>query len=325
MNETVKKIQNKKELVMKNITVNITSKCNAQCKHCCFSCSPNSKDELSEEEIWKVVNYGINDKDINEIAISGGEPFLYEELILSIVKAVSKSKKIATCITNGFWATSYDVAREKLENFSSAGLRFLTISFDEFHNEYVDIEKIRNIVEASYQLPIKISLNIAVTKSHTGIKLIEKLSDSLFGVSLTRFSVNPVGNAHNINKDELYYKLNMNNSLRCSEPSSGMVIHHDGYVYPCCSPLVFESILRIGSIREYSLEQLNHKLKTNMLIYIIKKEGLNWFVDKCKEKGIDYSKNKYVSTCHLCSDLFKDDSVIKLLSDEMEKYCENSI
>ncbi len=239
---------------MKNITVNITSKCNAQCKHCCFSCSPNSKDALSEEEIWKVVNYGINDKDINEIAISGGEPFLYEELILSIVKAVSKSKKIVTCITNGFWATSYDVARGKLEKFSSAGLRFLTISFDEFHNEYVDIEKIRNIVEASFQLPIKISLNIAVTKSHTGIKLIEELSDSLFGVSLTRFSVNPVGKAHNINK-----------------------------------------------------------------------EGLNWFVDKCKEKGIDYSKNKYVSTCHLCADLFKDDSVIRLLSEEMEKYCENSI
>lgn len=308
---------------MKNLTVNISGKCNAKCRHCCFSCSPDSKAVLSEEEVWKVVNYGIRDKDINEIAISGGEPFLYEELILSIVKAVSKSNKVVTCITNGFWAASAGVARKKLEKFSLAGLKYLTLSFDEFHNEFVETEKIKNIIEASFQLPIKISINMAVTKSNSGIKLIEELKDNLFGIQITRFSVVPAGNAHSINECDLYYKLDMNRPLRCSEPSSGMVIHHDGYAYPCCSPVVFESRLRIGSIRDYDIETLNHKLKTNILIYIIKKEGLNWFVNKCMEKGIDYFQKRYVSTCQLCYDLFKDDTVISLLFNEMEEYCKN--
>ncbi len=278
---------------------------------------------LTREEIWEAINYGINNDEINEIAISGGEPFLYENFILEIIKAISEKNKVATCITNGFWATSPKIAREKLEKFSEAGLRFLTISFDEFHNEFVNIENIRNIIESSYQLPIKISINMAVTKSMPGSKLIEELNDSLLGVSITRFPVVPVGNAHNISESDLFYKLDMNRPLRCSEPSSGMVIHHDGYVYPCCSPVVFESRLRIGSIKEYDLGTLNKKLNSNILIYIIKKEGLNWFISKCNEKGYTNFQKKYVSTCQLCYDLFKDDSVINLLFSEMKEYCNN--
>ncbi|WP_051986288.1 radical SAM protein [Clostridium amazonitimonense] len=100
---------------MKNITVNITSKCTAECRHCCFSCSPSRIDKLEVEEIWKVVNYGINSEEINEIAITGGEPFLYEDLVFEIIKAVSEKGKIVTCITNGFWGVTYEIALAKMK------------------------------------------------------------------------------------------------------------------------------------------------------------------------------------------------------------------
>lgn len=310
---------------MRNLSINITSKCNAECKHCCFSCSPYSNVELSKEEVWNAVNYGIRNEEIKEIAITGGEPLLYENLVCDIIKKISDSGKIVTCITNGFWGKNKLVAKEKLKKLSDLGLKFLTISCDEFHNEYIDIECINNILEASLELPIRVSINMTVTKSKNGNELLFKLKDNLLGIPVTRFSAEPVGNARDISKEELYYKLSYNNKMKCSEPTSGLVIHHDGYVYPCCSPLVFETILKIGSIRNYTLEELDKKFNSNILIYIIKKEGLSWFVEKCKDKGINKFNDKYISSCHLCYEIFKNDYIANLLIDDIKEYCEYEI
>ncbi len=123
---------------------------------------------------------------------------------------------------------------------------------------------------------------MTVTKTNTGNEILEKLNDHLLGTAITRFSAVPIGNALNLDDSDLYYKLDIDSEMKCSEPGSGLVVHHDGYIYPCCSPLVFGSALRLGSIREHSIDELNKKFHSNFLIYIIKKEGLNWFVDKCK-------------------------------------------
>lgn len=310
---------------MKNLSINISAKCNAECKHCCFSCSPYKEERLSDNEIWDIVNYGILNDEIKEIAITGGEPFLYENLVCDIIKKVSNSGKIATCITNGFWGASKKIAREKLKKLCDIGLRVLTISCDDFHNEYVPIEFINNILMASFNLPIKISINMTVTKDRDGNNILDKLKDNLLGVPITRFSAGPVGKAKNLDKNSLYYKIDINDNIKCSEPSSGMVVHHDGYVYPCCSPMIFETILRFGSVRDYSLNELENKFQSNILIYIIKKEGLSWFVEKCKLKGIDIFKEKYISSCHLCYDLFKDDYIINNLVDDIKDYYENEI
>ncbi|MGX7111510.1 SPASM domain-containing protein [Gemella cuniculi] len=47
--------------------------------------------------------------------------------------------------------------------------------------------------------------------------------------------------------------------MKCSEPNSGLVINYDGYVLPCCSPLVIDSFLKIGSIRNYDITKLEKK------------------------------------------------------------------
>ena len=72
---------------MKNLTINITSKCTAECKHCCFSCAPNRTDELKEEEIWNAVNYGINNDEINAILV--GSSSLNEKEFANIINLSS--------------------------------------------------------------------------------------------------------------------------------------------------------------------------------------------------------------------------------------------
>lgn len=212
-----------------------------------------------------------------------------------------------------------------MEKLCELGLRVLTISCDDFHNEYVSIDCINNILDACIQLPIKVNINMTVTKTNTGNEILKKLNDHLLGTAVTRFSAVPAGNALKLDDSDLYYKLDIENAMKCSEPTSGMVVHHDGYIYPCCSPLVFDSALRLGSIRKQGLEELNKKFHSNFLIYIIKKEGFNWFIKKCKERGYNQFKDKYIASCQLCYELFKDNYVMDLLYNDMKEYCENEL
>ena len=308
---------------MDNITINILSKCNAKCGHCCFSCSPNSTDKLEEEEIWNILNYAIANDEIKEIALTGGEIFLKEKLVCDIIKKVSAAGKVVTCISNGFWGRTPEKAKQKLEKFCALGLRHLSLSYDDFHAKYVKIECIENILNAAVQLPIQIKLNMTVTKENDGIWILDRLKNSLLGVAITRFSAAPVGEAKNIPEKHLYHKLNSNLTMKCSEPNSGLVINHDGYVLPCCSPLVIDSFLKIGNIRNDDIANLEKKMYSNVLMYIIKKEGLNWFVEKLEKRGIfSFSDKWYTSSCELCRDLFINDEVVKILYEDIRQYHE---
>lgn len=273
--------------------------------------------------MWDIVNYGINNDSIKEIAITGGEPFLNENLVFDIIHAVHLSGKRVTCITNGFWGASYEIAREKIQTLYQLGLDALSISYDEFHEEFIPIERIKNILLAVVQIPIRLFFNMSVTKVKTSQRILSELNDYLLGVPITRFSVASIGNAKKLDKNTFYYKLDIEGSMMCSEPGSGMVIHHDGYVYPCCSPLVFDTILRVGSIKEFTIDELSKKFHKNLILFIIKKEGLKWFVDKCRNKDYNIFKEKYISTCELCGQLFSDNQVIEMIHDDIKEYYEN--
>ncbi|MGX7111511.1 hypothetical protein [Gemella cuniculi] len=58
-------------------------------------------------------------------------------------------------------------------------------------------------------------------------------------------------------------------------------------------------------------------------MYIIKKEGLNWFIERLEKRGIfSFSDKWYTSSCELRRDLFINDEVVKILYKDIKKYHE---
>ena len=53
--------------------------------------------------------------------------------------------------------------------------------------------------------------------------------------------------------------------------------------------MVFETELRLDNIRKQSLAEIEHNINTNGLLYIIKRDGLMWFVERL---GLDLSEKK---------------------------------
>ncbi len=77
----------------------ITSRCNSRCQHCFYWKNLNKKDDLTLEEITKITK---NAGKIQVLLLSGGEPFLREDLF-EIIKLFIKNNdvKVVSIPTNG--------------------------------------------------------------------------------------------------------------------------------------------------------------------------------------------------------------------------------
>jgi hypothetical protein len=72
--------------------------------------------------------------------IGGGEPFGDYERLVAVVRAAREAglEGVGYVETNGFWATSDAVVRERLTELREAGMRQISISCDVFHQAFVD-------------------------------------------------------------------------------------------------------------------------------------------------------------------------------------------
>lgn len=78
----------------------VTYKCNASCAHCFFSAELNKRDELSKDEIFRVID---SLGSLKGLLVSGGEPFLRTDLAEIVIEyALKCGIEVASIPTNGF-------------------------------------------------------------------------------------------------------------------------------------------------------------------------------------------------------------------------------
>jgi len=101
-NRIISFIKRIKEKNLRNLTFFITTKCNSRCKHCFYWKSLNEKKDLTLEEIEKIIS---KFNRIYSVSLSGGEPFIREDLedIIKLIVKYTGAKVIdipTNCLTN---------------------------------------------------------------------------------------------------------------------------------------------------------------------------------------------------------------------------------
>ncbi|KDM90106.1 radical SAM protein [Photobacterium galatheae] len=251
-----------------NIAIHLTYTCPLECSHCCFQSGPKVKTRLSEEIILDTVN-AIDPEKIKMVAFTGGEPFLLYSTLLKAVEIASKKGVTTRVVTSAYFATSENNARKKLKELKDFGLDEISISWDDYHEEYVDFDVVRNAFLVSKSLGIRAAINIvqdANSKWDVSRVVLEMNGHCTEEDVLCETNLNLTGRA----KEKLSERNSRNNRLLgpCPYVLSGPTLNAKGNLLACCGvieeqgPLVISNELipsEIMSDIENSYSNLLHK------------------------------------------------------------------
>lgn len=87
---------------VKNVLINITNRCNLECKHCYVSSSPSGEMGLSVNTWLRVVENVVSTFPGVTVAISGGEPLVRMKLVEALLCAIGSSA-VPFILTNGHY------------------------------------------------------------------------------------------------------------------------------------------------------------------------------------------------------------------------------
>lgn len=285
-------------------------KCNAKCSICCFSCSPDSHEKLDVEKMLAYIDQSADIEDITSISLTGGEPFLEYRALVKLIQRATERGKSASTITNGFWATSYEKAYSRLYELKSLGLKHLNISHDQYHKEFVPTEYVKNILDAAVQLGIATTLVMVAIKDDKVGNIIDDLGNGLYGTSLGVSPCLPVGAASDYQYDAFDRIMDIK-GLRCVY-GGNLVVGYDGAVFPCCSQVIYDMGLILGNYNTLALREVIHKLENNALLYLIRNEQMDFFIDIARGKLNINLPDKVVNVCELCALIFTKENIPKI-------------
>lgn len=177
------------------MTVCLTSRCNAKCKHCSSGISKRIKElpfELIERILLEFDKVGVF-----QIGFSGGEPLLHPKIWQVLERAVEIGFNV------GIGTNGYIVNSRMAEKLKSVGVHHVQISLDsinsELYDEFRGIKGLWNRAVNAVELlqQENISVNICMTPNRTNWLELEEMIDWCAEKNISCFNMSqfvPTGN-----------------------------------------------------------------------------------------------------------------------------------
>jgi len=135
----------------------LTYKCNLECDHCFVFGSPDATGVMKLSDIEEILNQTEKVGSVEWVYIEGGEPVLYYPVLLYGLKEAKKRGFKTGFITNSYWATSVEDAKEWLRPIAEIGIQDAIISDDLFHYGEDEENLARYAFQAGKELGIPVS------------------------------------------------------------------------------------------------------------------------------------------------------------------------
>jgi len=253
------------------------------------------------------------------LCFSGGEVFLYYDLLrTAIAHAASRFQRISV-ITNGFWALRRDVAIERLSDLKGAGLTTLIVSVSPFHTRYVKPERLRKAVAAAHELGLETF--VKATGPSDGpptSQLLEAIGPLPADVQVDTMTFLPGGRACDLPPTSFSLQTGIPEG-RC--PGAVFTIHPNGDAYYCCTPGAFTDALRLGNALHRPLRDLVNEYYFGGLFAFLREQGPAGFVPALRHAGLGGKlADQYVDVCHLCTSLVNDPEALQVIDRVSEDY-----
>lgn len=286
-----------------------STKCNIKCGHCVAA---NADETHSKMEFSRAA--GIIDEmsaaDVRAISFTAGEPLLFLNDILALIRLCHKNRIYSRVVSNGFWAKSPDKADKIISELKISGLSQLRLSCSRWHQAHIS----RNHILAAAASCKKFGLDYFISFV-TDFSDEDDQFEDFFHDHQLKYFPEPLlyfGRAGKINRPRVFtdyppHRCDMNPYLT-----------PDLEMYACCDAgnrFDATDFFYLGSLNDHSVDQLFKKYEQHPLFALIKTMGLSAIASYSGLKSSEIVKYR---KCELCEKLFNSRETLKYLKTAAE-------
>jgi MoaA/NifB/PqqE/SkfB family radical SAM enzyme len=298
----------------------MTNKCNATCQFCCFSCCPENNNTLPVETVDAIIDSLVKRRGIYQIVFTGGEPFLYYEDLKHYFNKITQAGKGVGVFTNGYWCTSREKTMKYLTELKALGLNMIRTSVDAYHQEYVNIDNIKRLLEVANELDILVHVNVSISQGTLDktSDYINKLGVSKLNASFTYSPMLPIGlSQKSVGKDQYLYTKKREGQY-CKYGGLFNILY-DGSVHPCCSQAIVDLPFKLGNIYKNDIKDILNKMEKDKLLHLLINYGFDWIIQLLERKKLHKFAEKYIDSCHLCHEIFSNEEYYKVIMESLDE------
>lgn len=275
----------------------VTYLCNIRCRHCCFGCGPlkeeadaflnsvgdprDGRDDgyaLCPEEVVSYIEEAARWHPFLEVVFSGGEPTLFPKTLQAGIRVATVHGMRTRIVTNATWARSAGAGTRLLASLCSEGLKEITISFTDFHNEFVNLDTVFNACRISRILGLRRAISVTSNDDSriTAATVRKELADRGEDPALITFFENDAidtGRGKDLRLPSPVSSRGLSEG-GCRAAGTQPVITPDRKVFACCGPPHRElELLKMGDIKRDSLTAILNQMRENPLIRALHHDG----------------------------------------------------
>lgn len=295
----------------------ITPYCNMNCKHCLFyeNTKIEKQEELTTDEVFKIIDNLSSEKKLKAIWLSGGEPLMRKDIV-KICKYISNYGIEPSLSTNGILLTP-----EKITELENAGVKYVHLSIDGANASTHDalrqvkgsFDKLMKVLNYLKDSSIKRGASFMVTENSIDeIEDIIKIAQEKELSVLSFYLVAKLGRgAKNFNNNEIDLRkrlqhkierisINDNSDLKIEvfradhaekdsvlqecKADKFLSISYDGKLGACPWLMKSDKSLEVGSLLEEDFVDLENKCKIKILQKKAKRREKMSFCNQCSQK-----------------------------------------
>lgn len=289
---------------MRKIAFGYSTACNLRCGHCvAVEEVPSSATIEVQNAISTIEKLAL--AGVKGVSFTAGEPFLYINEILQLVRLCTKNNIYTRIVTNGYWGASPEKIQTSVNSLKESGLSQLRLSFSRWHQQQVDKNNIINIAKYCQAIGLDSFVSFVTDFGEEDVLLEKYLQES--GVKFFPEPMIYAGRASAINRPVIHTNYQAN---RCS---MNPYLSPDLDMYGCCDAGVHfknTQFFYLGNLQSESIEALFQKYEKNPLYRLIRDMGLTdiaSFLGFASREIVRYRK------CELCLKVFNDPKNVKTL------------
>ena len=301
----------------KLIYIRPTQLCPAKCRHC----SANSGPDVGKSAPINILQHWVRSiceiEQLEWIGVEGGEPFVALPQLRLILDIANSFGKKTSVLTNAIWAENMHIAELVIKKLPR--ISYLLISADEFHQEFIPLERVINALKIGREYCDRIGVQLCVGPGYSAFlqQFLAYAGDEITpDVDLIETPLQYVGRAKSTGcapTPEFTQTLPEGPCIFLGTP----VVRENGSFVACCQQDVVlgndPDMFHLGNLTNFTARELMAKVDSDIYLQTLRIFGPSFIANVAQENGWNWKPKEYVCglICDLCCDLANHPDVVE--------------